>query len=103
MAKPFSPVVLTANDLSGGHSVFLTAEGWAPDITGAMVAVIPDQAAELEALGARPIPGTAVVGSYLVEVSLDTGVPVPLSRREQIRASGRPTIPVGPEAESRAA
>ena len=103
MAKPFSPVVLTANDLTGGHAVFLTAEGWAPEIAKAMVAVIPDQAAELEALGARAIPGGAVVGAYLVEVSLDTGAPAPLSRREQIRATGRPTIPVGPEAESRAA
>jgi hypothetical protein len=103
MAKSFSPVVLTANDLTGGHSVFLTAEGWAPDIDRAMVAVIPEQADELEALGARPIPGAEVVGAYLVEVSLDTGVPVPLSRREQIRASGGPTIPVGPAAESRAA
>lgn len=95
MAKPFTSVILTANDLVEGHSVFLTSEGWARDAARALVAVTPEQAQELEALGARAIPGVQVVGAYLVEVSVETGAPVPLSRREQIRASGSPTVAAG--------
>ena len=95
MAKTFHPTVLTANDLVEGHSVFLSAEGWARDIARAMVAVTPEQAEELEALGARHLTDNQVVGPYLVDVVLDSGVPVPLGRREQIRADGVPTIPVG--------
>ncbi len=95
MPKTFNPTVLTANDLVEGHSVFLTPEGWASAIEKAMVAVSPEQSEELEALGQRFVVENQIVGAYLVDVSLDSGTPVPLSRREQIRASGAPTIPVG--------
>ena len=95
MAKPFTPVILTANDLVEGHSVFLASDGWARDTARALVAVTPEQAQELEALGARPIPGIQVVGAYIVDVSVETGAPVPVSRREQIRAAGTPTIATG--------
>lgn len=95
MPKPFQNVVLTANDLVHGHSVFLSPEGWSADIARAMVSVTPEQAEELTALGNRFVVDNQIVGPYLVEVSLETGAPVPLSRREQIRASGQPTIPVG--------
>ena len=95
MPKPFQTVVLTANDLVGGQSVFLTPEGWSGSISGAMTAVTPEQAEELSALGTRFVVENRIVGPYLVEVSIETGAPVPLSRREQIRASGSPTIPVG--------
>lgn len=95
MAKQAHPRVLTANDLIEGTSVFLSAEGWKADIAKAMVAVNADQADELAALGARFVDKNHVVGAYLVEVGLETGTPVPLSRREQIRADGVPTIPFG--------
>ncbi len=96
MAKKFHPSVLTANNLVEGHSVFLSPEGWHTDIARAMLAVTPEQAAELEALGHRHVSANEVVGPYLVDVALGDGGPVPLLRREQIRASGIPTIPVGP-------
>ncbi|MEL7154735.1 MAG: DUF2849 domain-containing protein [Pseudomonadota bacterium] len=96
MAKRFHPTVLTANNLVEGHSVFLSAEGWHADIARAMVAVTPEQAAELEALGHRHVSMNEVVGPYLVDVALGDAAPVPLLRREQIRAAGVPTIPVGP-------
>ena len=102
MAKQFHPTVLTANNLAEGHSVFLTAEGWHHDIANSMVAVTPEQAEELEALGHRHVMANEIVGPYLVAVVLGDGAPVPMLRREQIRASGTPTIPVGP-AESIAA
>jgi hypothetical protein len=95
MAKTAHPTVLTANDLIEGHSVFLTPEGWAPAIGKAMVAVSTEQGEELSALGQRFLIENQIVGPYLVEVSMESGQPVPLSRREQIRASGAPTIPVG--------
>ena len=96
MAKQFHPNVLTANNLIEGHSVFLSREGWHADIAHAMVAVTPEQAAELEALGHRHVTLNEVVGPYLVDVAIGDGAPVPLLRREQIRATGIPTIPVGP-------
>lgn len=96
MAKQFLPKVLTANNLVEGHSVFLCAEGWHRDISRAMVSVTPEQAAELEALGNRHVRANQVVGPYLVEVQIGDGAPVPVLRREQIRAAGKPTIAVGP-------
>ena len=89
-------MVLTANNLIEGHSVFLTAEGWHHDIAHSMVAVTPEQAEELEALGHRHVQSNEIVGPYLISVAVGDGAPVPMLRREQIRASGVPTIPVGP-------
>ncbi len=54
-----------------------------------------DEAKVLEAAGIEGEDGNLVVGPYLVEVSTATGAPVPVLRREQIRASGFPTIPFG--------
>lgn len=102
MAKSFVPAILTANDLVEGHSVFLTAEGWAASINAAMIATTPEQADELAALGNRFVDENTVVGPYLVDVTIENGAPVPVTRREQIRAMGTPTIPVGLE-EARAA
>ncbi len=95
MAKEFKPVVVTANDLIEGDSVFLGAFGWVRDIAEARVALAADEAAVLEQAGNEGEDGNIVVGPYLIEVSVATGTPVPLLRREQIRASGLPTIPFG--------
>ena len=98
MAKEFQPVIVTANDLIEGDSVFLGPRGWVRDIAGARVAHNPDEAAALEADGLAGETGNIVVGPYLIEVSIGSGTPVPVLRREQIRASGLPTIPVGLDA-----
>ncbi len=105
MAKEFKPVVVTANDLTEGDSVFLGAFGWVRDIAEARVALTTDEAAVLEQAGNEGEDGNIVVGPYLIEVSVATGRPVPVLRREQIRASGIPTIPFGLDvpAERRAA
>ncbi|MEM7422398.1 MAG: DUF2849 domain-containing protein [Pseudomonadota bacterium] len=97
MPRKFSSAVLTANDLTGGCSVFLSAEGWDRSIAKAMVAVTPEQAEELSALGERHVKSNDVVGPYLVDVEIAQGTPRPVLRREQIRADGVPTIPVGRE------
>ena len=105
MAKEFKPVVVTANDLIEGDSVFLGTCGWMRDIRTARVAMSADEAKALEADGMAGETGNLVVGPYLIEVSVATGQPVPVLRREQIRASGLPTIPFGLDvpAERRAA
>ena len=98
MAKEFKPVIVTANDLIEGDSVFLGACGWMRDIRMARVAMSADEAKVLEADGIAGEAGNLVVGPYLIEVSVATGQPVPVLRREQIRADGAPTIPVGLDA-----
>ncbi len=103
MAKSFQTSVLTANNLIEGHSVFLGAEGWTRKIDAALIAVTQEQGDELLALGDRFVDDNEIVGPYLVAVSLDSGTPVPVLRREQIRASGTPTIPVGTEQDIRKA
>ncbi len=105
MAKEFKPVAVTANDLIEGDSVFLGATGWVRDIALARIAMSRDEAEVLETAGIEGEDGNLVVGPYLIEVSVATGTPVPLLRREQIRASGVPTIPFGVDvpAERRAA
>ncbi len=95
MAKGFKPAVVTANDLIEGYSVFLGACGWVRDIAEARVALTTDEAAVLEQAGIEGEDGNIVVGPYLIEVSTATGRPAPVLRREQIRASGIPTIPFG--------
>lgn len=95
MAKTFHPAVLTANNLVEGHSVFLAAEGWSRRIDAALVALTPEQAEELAALGNRFVDANEIVGPYLVDVALDGGAPAPLLRRERIRAAGEPSIPFG--------
>ncbi len=95
MAKTFAPAVLTANHLAEGHSVFLAPDGWSRRIDAALVALTPEQADELAALGNRFVDANEIVGPYLVDVALDGGAPVPLLRRERIRADGRPTILFG--------
>ena len=65
------------------------------DIAEARVALSADEAEVLEAAGLKGEDDNIVVGPYLIEVSVATGRPVPVLRREQIRASGFPTTPFG--------
>ena len=98
MAKAFRPQVLTANDLVEGDSVWLGAGGWVRDIRAARVAATPEQAGALEAEGAAAEAADRVVGAYLVAVDLAADGPVPVSRRERIRADREPTFAYAPEA-----
>ncbi|MEM9369585.1 MAG: DUF2849 domain-containing protein [Pseudomonadota bacterium] len=95
MAKKFTPSVVTANDLVEGHAVFLGPEGWDTDIAHAMVALTPEQSEEFEALGQRYVRANRIVEPYLVSVKIEDGAPMPVLRREQIRASGAPTFAIG--------
>ena len=102
MAKTFVPQVMTANDLVEGDSVFLSRSGWTRDIAAARVALNADEAELLARDGALGEVENKVVGPYSIDVTVEEGRPVPVLRRERIRADGAPTFAYAP-AEARAA
>jgi len=103
MAKQNHPKVITANDLIEGDAVFLGPIGWVRDIAEARIAETADDVEMLEIAAAQAEADNLVVGAYLVDVTQEAGTIRPVKRREQIRAEGVPTIPVGPAAAVRLA
>ncbi|MEO0621010.1 MAG: DUF2849 domain-containing protein [Pseudomonadota bacterium] len=103
MTKAFKPQILTANDLIEGDSVFFATGGWSRDVAEARVATTPEEVTLLEEAGRLEEVENRVVGAYLVAVSLETGAPVPVLRREQIRADRAPTFAYAPAEVARAA
>lgn len=90
--KPTGPQVLTGNRLSDGRVVFLTPEGgWDLAIDAARFARTPEEAAELERIGAEATAANVILDTYLVEVTEDSGQPVPVRLRERFRIAG-PTV-----------
>ena len=84
--------VATANRLSDGLVVYLTAEdGWSERIADSRAAASEAEAAELLALAERAAEECVVVTPYLIGVIDDVGVIRPVRYREVIRALG-PTI-----------
>ncbi|MEM7547325.1 MAG: DUF2849 domain-containing protein [Pseudomonadota bacterium] len=95
MAKTFHPAVLSAHDLLDGHAVWWTGSDWSPHIEAAHVAADTGARAALEATAAAPAHDAEVVGPYLVDVTLASGMPFPIVRREAIRADRQPTFAYG--------
>ncbi|MGD9919199.1 MAG: DUF2849 domain-containing protein [Paenirhodobacter sp.] len=87
MSRPFPPKVVTANDLRGGHVVYLTDAGqWTPRLAEAEL--LTDEAeAELRLLKALGQTGV-VVGAYLAEMRAGPAGPEPVHFRERFRAQG---------------
>ncbi|WP_425038508.1 DUF2849 domain-containing protein [Primorskyibacter sp. S187A] len=87
MPRPFSPKVVTANDLVLGDVVYLTAATrWTRDLSEADV--LTDEAdAQLRLLEAEA-QSHEVVGAYLADVTLLEGQPRPAHFREAFRAKG---------------
>jgi hypothetical protein len=80
------PQVLTANRLSDGAVVYLTAEGgWAERLAAAQIVGDPVFA---EAEGKRAQEQRLVVGAYLMDVKGDGAALAPVKMREIIRAAG---------------
>lgn len=94
MSKKNSPKILTANQLLGGYSVFLTSDGvWRSDLQGASVAYSPDEATALLERGRVSEQANEVVGLYLVDVALDENAdPYPTHYREKMRVRARPSF-----------
>ncbi len=84
--------IVTANRLTDGTVVYLTAEeDWSEWVGEARIAVGDEESAAVLALAERPEQRVRVVGPYLIEVAEENGRPRPVSNREIIRASG-PTV-----------
>ncbi len=86
MPKPFTPKVITANALLEGDVIYQTTDGWTRDLVQAEV--LTDEAdADLRLIEASA--QTAhVVGVYLADVTVESGVPHPVHFREDFRATG---------------
>lgn len=85
--SPSTPVVLTANRLHDGLSVWMTPCGWGTDPRAAVLFEDADSAdAALAAAEAQP---GVVVGPYLTQSGRDAqGLPVAVHFREAFRQSG---------------
>jgi hypothetical protein len=86
--KQTGPHVVTANRLTDGAIVWLTAgDRWDAEVSQSAVFEGPALAAALSA-AAESERRQVVVAPYEVAVTLSPKGPVPVSRREQIRAVG---------------
>ncbi len=87
-----APEVITANRLLDGDVVYMTADlSWSDRFTDAHVIAPEDDMTPFLDKGAADIAARLVVDVYAFPVTLDGGVPQPISARETIRAAG-PTI-----------
>ena len=86
MSKPFTPKVVTANDLLKGDVIYQTANGWTRDLANAEI--LTDEAhADLRLIeGSQQI--ADVVGVYLMDIALDGTAPKTTHFREAFRAKG---------------
>ena len=86
------PQVVTANRLIDGAVVYLNGDGgWTRAIGSSLVANTKRESEDAMAAANAAAAACAVVGPYLIEVSLENGVVRPLRYREWIRAQG-PTV-----------
>lgn len=90
MAKKISgPQIITANRLHDGLVVFLASGGdWTRTAERAQVAHDADQASALEDEATLAARANLIVDPYLIEVSQEDNIPVPVAHRERMRISG---------------
>ena len=88
------PNVVTANRLTDGVVVYLSADGvWTEEIANARVADDEAETKALEAIAENAVRERIVVGPYPMPVALkDDGAIDPISVRERIRAAHRTTL-----------
>ncbi|MDP7547968.1 MAG: DUF2849 domain-containing protein [Alphaproteobacteria bacterium] len=84
-----APQAITANRLSDGFVVYLTARNsWSKDIADCLSADDPEAAKSLLARAQGHAEGGQIVGPYLFKIARQDGHPVPLGRREILRTTG---------------
>lgn len=87
--------VITANRLSDGIVVFLSAQGWVADIASAAILNAPDAIEAGLTAAERSESSREILAFEAIDVSLDENErPVPVRLRERIRAFG-PTVQYG--------
>ena len=81
--------IMTANRLTDGEVVYLTASGaWSERLSDSRASADETEEAELQRGADVGVDSQLVVGPYLMPVALDAGGIAPLSQRERIRARG---------------
>ena len=88
MSKPFSPGIITANNLRDGEVVYFTvADDWSPEHTAAEW--LADAAQAAQRLARAQQDSHLVVDPYWADARLnETGQPEPTHFREQFRTRG---------------
>ena len=86
MPKPFTPKVVTANDLLKGDVIYQTDTGWSRDLVDAEVLTDETDADVRLIDGSQQI--ADVVGVYLMDVSTKGTPPETTHFREAFRAKG---------------
>jgi hypothetical protein len=99
MPKPFTPKVVTANDLLKGDVIYQTASGWTRVLAEAEV--LTDEAdADLRLIEASQ-QKDRIVGAYLADVTLKGHRPEPAHFREAFRATGPSNYNHGKQADQK--
>ncbi|MGC9368405.1 MAG: DUF2849 domain-containing protein [Paracoccaceae bacterium] len=99
MSRPFTPKVITANDLLRGDVVWLTDSGdWTRDM--ARAELIEDEAHAQIRLIEAEAQQDRIVGPYLAEARAGALGPEPVHFREAFRTRGPSNYPHGKQAES---
>ena len=86
--RPPLPVILTANDLLTGATIYWTGAGWSPAIDAALVTADEEDAQALEAKRALSEASGETVEPYLATARHDGGHVKPAHYREKIRIVG---------------
>lgn len=94
MNRPFTPKVLTANDLTEGDAVWLTAsDEWSRNMADAEL--LEDEAVAQDRLLFAITQSEVVVGAYLVDAKASHAGPAPVHFREEFRTRGPSNYPHG--------
>lgn len=87
--RPPLPLILTANDLLEGGTVYYSGAGWTSLLADALVATDDYGGHALQTMMLESEANGVVVEPYLATVKLDTeGRPLPVHYRERIRIVG---------------
>ncbi|NQV62012.1 MAG: DUF2849 domain-containing protein [Alphaproteobacteria bacterium] len=88
-ASTNAPQAITANRLSDGFVIYLTAQDqWSERIADCQWADDPLTAETLLARAQHHAEGGRVIGPYLFKIARENGHPIPLGRREILRTTG---------------
>lgn len=94
MPRPFTPKVLTANDLVEGDVIYLCEDGsWTRDL--ARAEILTDEADAQMRLIEASREADRLVGAYLADVTRGASGPEPVHFREAFRRRGPSNYPHG--------
>ena len=98
MPRPFTPKVVTANDLLDGDVVYQTVgNDWTRRLSEAEV--LQDEAQANTRLSFAEQQGATVVGVYLADIRIGSDGPEPTHFREEFRRTGPSNYNHGKQAE----